>query len=96
MGVTLASFHKLETFPCAKEKLKRSQTGKDSAVATSLRSLLFIQSRPAALPVFKDLNIDSFSRGVVETELKVEAGVKIVGGREALLSSNVVCSVKKY
>ena len=51
MGVTLASFHKLGTLPCAKEKLHRSQTGKDRAVATSFRSLLFIQSGPAALPV---------------------------------------------
>ena len=96
MGVTLASFHKLGTLPCAKEKLNRSQTGNDRTAATSFRSLLFIQSGPAALPVFKDLNIDSTSRGVVETELRVKAGVKIVGGREALLSSSVVCSVKNY
>ena len=53
MGVTLASFQKLGTLPCAKEKLKSSQIGKDRAVVTSLRSLLFIQSGPAALPVLR-------------------------------------------
>ena len=86
--VTLACFHISGTFPERREKLKRSQRGDARGWASSINSLLFIASGPAAFPVLRDFRTDSTSLGVKVTGLIIAWGTGIVPGREALLSSN--------
>ena len=75
--------------------LKTSHRGKDKESASSFNNLLLIKSGPVALPIGDDLRTDSTSCGVVIIELIVSGGVTVAVGREALVSSKCVCSVKK-
>ena len=94
-GVTLACFHILGNLPFGREKLKRSHRGKDNDSASSFNNLLLIRSGPVALPIDNDFRTDSTSCGVVIIVLIVSGGVTVAVGREALVSSKCVCSVKK-
>ena len=94
-GVTLACFHILGNLPFAREKLKSSYRGKDNDSASSFNNLLLIRSGPVALPIGNKFRTDSTIRGVVIIVLIVSGEVTVAVGREALVSSKCVCSVKK-
>ena len=94
-GVTLACFHILGNLPFARKKLKRSHRGKDKDSVNSFNNLLLIRSGPVALPIGNDFRTDSTSCRVVIIVLIVSGGVTVAVGREALVSSKCVYSVKK-
>ena len=93
-SVTLACFRVLGNLPFAKEKLKRSHRGKDKDSASSFNNLLLIRSA-LALPIGNDFRTDSTFSDVVIIVLIVSCRVTVAVGREALVSSKCVCSVKK-
>ena len=90
----MACFHISGTFPEKIEKLKRSHRGDARGWASSINSLLFIVSGPAAFPVLRDFRTDSTSLGVKVIGSMTAWGTGIVPGREALLSSNTDWSAK--
>ena len=83
MGETFACFHTFGTSPCLKEKLNKSQRGKERGLASSLRSRLLIKSGPVAFPRGSDFKVDSTSSGLVVIESNLKGGYCFVSGREA-------------
>ena len=75
--------------------MKRSLSGGVNGWASSLRSLLLIESRPEVLPIFKEVSTDVTSSDETEMESNLKGGKSESGGKEVLLSSRTVCSVKK-
>ena len=57
--------------------------------------MLLIRSSSVALPIGEDFRTELTSCGVVIIVLIVSGGVTVAVGREALVSSKCVCSVKK-
>ena len=87
MGETSACFHILGTLPIAYEYLKRFLTGGVNGWASSLRSLLLIESGPEALPIFKDVSTDVTASDETEMESNLKGGKSESGGKEVLLST---------
>ena len=75
--------------------MKRSLSGRVNGWASSLNSLLLIESGPEALPIFKDARTYVTLSEETEMESDLKGCKSESGGKEVLLSSRTVCSVKK-